>query len=55
MVSLPAMFFGDRFCVSRTGGGGWVSLNVANSMAVSELSLERPWLALCGLFLSSIA
>ena len=27
MMSLPAMFFGDRFCLSRKGGiegGGWV-------------------------------
>ena len=38
MMSLPAMSLGLRFCVSRkggTGGGGWVRLKGANSMAVS--------------------
>jgi len=45
MVSLLAMPFGDRFCMSRksrTGGCGWVHLNGANSMAVSGLSFETP-------------
>ena len=40
MMSLPAMSLGLRFCVSRkggTGGGGWVHLKGANSMAVSRL------------------
>ena len=40
MMSLPAMSLGLRFCVSRkgrTGGGGWVHLKGANSMAASEL------------------
>ena len=40
MMSLPAMSLGLRFCVSRkggTGGGGWVHLKGANSMAVSGL------------------
>ena len=34
------MSLGDRFCDSRkgrTGGGGWVHPEGANSMAVSEL------------------
>ena len=38
MMSLP--FFGDRFCFSNKGGiggGGWVQLKCANSMAVSGL------------------
>ena len=37
-MSLPAMSFGDRFCVSRkdgTGGGGRVYLKGANNMAMS--------------------
>ena len=40
MMSLPAMSLGLRFCVSRkggTGGGGWVYLKDANSMAASGL------------------
>ena len=40
MMSHPAMSLGDRFCDSRkgrTGGGGWVHLKGANSMAVSGL------------------
>ena len=38
MMSLPS--FGDRFCFSNKGGiggGGWVQLKCANSMAVSGL------------------
>ena len=38
------MSFGDRFCVSRkggTGGGGWVHLLSANSMAVSWLGCRK--------------
>ena len=37
-MSLPAISFGDRVCVSRKGGtgrGGWVHLKGASSMAVS--------------------
>jgi len=37
VMSLPAMPFGDRFCMSRngrTGGGGWVHPKGADSMAV---------------------
>jgi len=40
MMSLPAMSFGLRFCVSRkggTGGGRWVYPKGANSMAASGL------------------
>jgi len=40
MMSLPAMFLGLRFCMSRkgrTGGGGWVHSKGANSMATSGL------------------
>ena len=40
MMSHLAMSLGDRFCDSRkggTGGGGWVHLEGANSMAVSGL------------------
>jgi len=43
-MSLPAMFFGDRFCFSRkgwTGGGEWVHLKGANSMAVSGHSFRN--------------
>ena len=43
MMSLPAMSFRHRFCMSRkgrTGGGGWVHPEGANSMAVSELILR---------------
>jgi len=39
-MSLPAMTSGDRFCFSRkgwTGGGWWVHLKGADSMAVSGL------------------
>jgi len=45
--------FGDRFWVSRkggTGGGGWVHLKGANSMAVSGLACRKD-LALEGSFL----
>ena len=57
-MSLPAMSLGLRFCVSRkggTGGGGWVHLKGANSMAASGLILEATWLALEGPFLSFLA
>jgi len=40
MISLLAMSLGLRFYVSRkggTGGGGWVHVSGANSMAVSGL------------------
>ena len=40
MMSLPAMSWGLRLCVSRkggTGGGGWVHPKGANSMATSGL------------------
>ena len=40
------MSLGDWFCVNRksgTGGGGWVHLKDANSMAVSGLSVEANW------------
>jgi len=40
MMSLPAISLGLRFYVSRkggTGGGGWVHLKGANSMAASGL------------------
>jgi len=43
-MSLPAMSFGNRFCVSRkdsTRGGGWVHLKGANSMAMSGLSVRK--------------
>jgi len=43
MMSLPAMSLGLRFCMSRkggTGGGGWVQLKGANSMAASGLVLR---------------
>ena len=43
MMSLPAMSLGLRFCVSRkggTGGGGWVHLKGANSMAASGLAFR---------------
>ena len=40
MMSLLAMSFGLRFCVSRkggAGGGGWVHPKGANNMAASGL------------------
>jgi len=40
-MSLPAMSFGNKFCFSRKGGiggGGWVHMKDADSMAVSGLS-----------------
>jgi len=40
------MSFGERFCFGRKGGiggGGWVHLKDANSMAVSGLSVEANW------------
>ena len=40
MMSHPAMSLRDRLCASRkggAGGGGWVHLEGANSMAVSGL------------------
>ena len=42
MMSLPAMFFGDRFYFSRKGrigGGEWVHLKGANGMANPGLSV----------------
>jgi len=44
VMSLPAMTFGDRFCFSkkdRIGGGGWVHLKGADSMAVSGLNFRN--------------
>ena len=43
-MSLPAMIFGDRFFFSRKGrigGGGWVYLKGADSMAVSGLRFRN--------------
>jgi len=43
-MSLPAMSFGDMFCISRkcgTGGGGWVHLKGADSMVVSGLCFRN--------------
>ena len=43
-MSLPAMSFGDRFCMSRkggTGGGGWLHLKGANSMATPVLGSRK--------------
>jgi len=40
VMSLPAMFFGDKFCFSRKGGiggGGWVHPIGAYSMARAQL------------------
>jgi len=40
-----------KFYVSRksgTEGGGWVHLKGENSMAVTWLTVETPWLALGG-------
>jgi len=46
-MSLLAMSFGDRFCVSTkggTGGGGWVHLQGANSMVASGIGLvDTSW------------
>ena len=44
MMSHPAMSLGDRLCVAKggAGGGGWVHLKGANSMATSGLSFEQP-------------
>jgi len=47
MISYPAMSLGERFCVSRkgrAGGGGCLLLKGANSIAVSRLGHENPWL-----------
>jgi len=44
VISLPAMSFGDRFCFSgkgEIGGGGWVHLKGADSMAISGLSFRN--------------
>ena len=43
-MSLPAMSFGDRFCISRkggTGGGVWVHPRGTNSAAMSGLSFRN--------------
>jgi len=43
MMSLPAIFLGLRFCISRKGGtrgGGWVHPKGANNMAASGLVLR---------------
>jgi len=43
-MSLPEISFGDRFSFSRkggTGGGGWVHLKGADSMAISGLSFRN--------------
>ena len=38
VMSLRTTFFGDRFCMSRKGGGGgWVHPKGTNSMAASGL------------------
>jgi len=41
---LPAMPFGDRFCMNRKGGtrgGGWVCPKAAKNMALSGLSFRN--------------
>ena len=53
MTSLPALSLVLRFCVSRkggTGGGGWVHLKGANSMAASGLVLVGTGSAISILF-----
>ena len=45
MMSYPAVSLADRFCMSRkggTGGGEWVHLKGANSMAMpGGLAMKR--------------
>jgi len=53
MTSIPAVSFGDRFCMSRRGGTGEVGGFTQRSM--SGLGLETPQSALGGTFLSSYA
>jgi len=43
-MSLLAMSYGDRFCLSKKGGiggGGWVLPKGANSMAMSGLGCRN--------------
>ena len=57
-MSLPVMTLGLRFCVSRkggTGGGGWVQLKGANSMAVLGFACRKALLGTGGPFLSFLA
>ena len=47
MMSYLVISMEDRFCLSRkggTGGGGWVHPKSANSMIMSGLGHEKPWL-----------
>ena len=55
MLSLLAISLGSWLGGGGGGGGGGHSDEVANGMAMSGFALERPWLALGGLFLSSYA
>jgi len=57
-MSLPAMSLGLRFCTSRNGGKGEVggcTQRVQTAWLLLALAVERPWLALGGPFLSSLA
>jgi len=47
VISVSLTFLGG------TWGGGWVLLKGTNSMAISELATEMPWVALGRPFLSS--
>jgi len=58
MISLPAMSFGLRFCVSRkgrTGEVGGCTWRVQTVWPCLGSSLEATWLALGGPFLSFLA
>jgi len=50
-MTLPAMSFGNRFCMSRKGGIG----EVGECMAISGPSFRTPWLTLGGPLLFSYA
>jgi len=52
-MSLLVMSFGDRIRMSRTGGGGWLYLQGANSMAMSGLHCRKAWLVPGSPFLTS--
>ena len=55
MLSVGAIRFEDRFCVSKKGGiggGGWVHREVLCTWQLPWLAREEPWSAVAGPFLT---
>ena len=58
MLSDGAICFEDRFCARKKGGiggGGWVQPGVPCTWQFLWLTVEKPWSALAGPFLTLLA